>query len=236
MDARKPRATATRRKRTYDGSRRRAEADRTTERIVEAATALIKAGAQPEALSYAEVASGAGVTKRTVYRHFPDTAQLLAAVAASTLARFTDGAIALDRQTAIGQIARVHRGLAEDPALLKVFLVTPVRSAMNYGALIETWFADALERVPAQHRAALAATIESLTNPYAWDVMHNLWHLPPERITRTGLAAVQAVVDAFTRDPSQLDPAAPLPPLFRPPREPAAPPRERRARRRTPSR
>jgi hypothetical protein len=47
--------------------------------------------------------------------------------------------------------------------------------------------------------------------------MHAYWGLPREQITRTCLAAIQAVTDRFQREPELLDAKAPLPSLFRTP-------------------
>src|SRR4029078_7156522 len=88
-------------------------------------------------------------------------------------------------------------------------------SGMDYAGFLKHVFADVLERIPARHRDATAATIEMLANPYAWQVMHAYWGLPREQITRTCLAAIQAVTDRFQREPELLDPKTPLPPLFR---------------------
>jgi hypothetical protein len=58
-----------------------------------------------------------------------------------------------------------------------------------------------------------------LSNPYAWEVMHSGWGMPREQITRTCLAAIQAIADRFQREPELLNAKAPLPPLFRRPAE-----------------
>ena len=105
--------------------------------------------------------------------------------------------------------------LCADPQLFRVLIDTPVRSGIDYAAFLKRVFADVLERIPARHRDATTATIEMLANPYAWEVMHSYWGLPREQITRTCLAAIQAVADRFQREPELLDPAAPLPALFR---------------------
>jgi len=211
--------TAPPRKRRYDASGRRAEAERTAARIVDAATALVKGGVVPDTLSYADVAARAGVATRTVYRHFPETADLLRAVAATTLARFTNGRLATDRGDVAAQLAAFHEGLSSDPQLFRVFMVTSLRSDMNYNEYLKAVFADVLERIPPRQRDAAAATFEMLANPYAWDVLHTYWGLPPAQITRTCLAAIQAVADRFRREPELLDPSRPLPPLFRAPAE-----------------
>ncbi|HZR83439.1 MAG TPA: TetR/AcrR family transcriptional regulator [Candidatus Binatia bacterium] len=182
----------------------------------------MKEGVLPEDLSYADVGARAGVATRTVYRHFPETSDLLSAVAMATMARITDGVPAVDLPGAAAQLARTHEALCADPSLFHVFAVTPLRSGLDYSNYVRAIFADVLARLPEERRDAVAATFEILSNPLAWRVMHEFWHLPREQITRTALAAAQAVADRFVREPQLLDPSAPLPPLFRAP-QPANP-------------
>jgi len=203
------------RKRAYDASGRQASAQETAGRIVAAATDLVKAGVRPADISYADVGARAGVATRTVYRHFPEMGDLTRAIAAVTLDRITGGRIAENPRDAAAQLALTHRVLSADPQLFRVLIDTPVRGGIDYGSLLKRVFSDVLARIPARHRDAATATIEMLANPYAWEVMHSFWGLPPERITRTCLAAIQAVADRFRSEPELLDPAAPLPPLFR---------------------
>src|SRR5262245_37566471 len=204
------------RKRKYDVSRRQAAAQETTARIIAAATDMVKAGVRPDAISYAEVGARAGVATRTVYRHFPQTSDLVTAVAMTTLAHLTGGRLAENRPQAAEQPARTHELLCADPQLFRVLIDTPLRSTVDYGGFLKRVYADVLADIPARHRDAAAATFEMLANPYAWDVLHSCWGLPRERITRTCLAAIQAVADRFQREPELLDPTAPLPALFRP--------------------
>ena len=67
--------------------RRRAEqVDRTRQRIVEA-TVELHGSVGPAATTIAAIAEAAGVTRLTVYRHFPDEDALFAARSAHWLAR-----------------------------------------------------------------------------------------------------------------------------------------------------
>jgi hypothetical protein len=127
----------------------------------------------------------------------------------------TGGELAADRPAIAALLARFHGILCADPKLFRILIDTPLRGRMNYAGFLKRVFADVLERIPAEHRDATAATIEMLANPYAWEVMHTYWRLPREQITRTCLAAIQAVTDRFQREPELLDPKAPLPPMFR---------------------
>jgi AcrR family transcriptional regulator len=201
--------------RRYDATGRQAEAQRTAARIVEVATELVKAGVRPEDISYADLAARAGVATRTVYRHFPEMSDLTTAIAAGTLDRLTGGNVAEDRPAVAEQLARFHEILCADPKLFRVLIDTPLRGGMDYAGFLKRVFADVLERIPPRHRDATVATIEMLANPYAWEVMHSYWGLPREQITRTCLAAIQAVTDRFQREPELLDAKAPLPPMFR---------------------
>src|SRR4051812_32401000 len=74
------------RERKYDSPLRREQQQVTRDRIVEATTELLAEG-QPA--SMAAVAERAGVSERTVYRHFPARTDLLAAVFESVTHLFT---------------------------------------------------------------------------------------------------------------------------------------------------
>jgi AcrR family transcriptional regulator len=201
--------------RRYDATARQAEAQRTAARIVEVATDLVKEGVHPEEISYADLAARAEVATRTVYRHFPELSDLTTAVAAGTMRRVVGDEVAADRPAMAAQLGRLHEVLGADPKLFRIFIETPLRADIDYAGYVKHMFADVLERIPARHRDATAATIEALSNPYVWEVMHSLWGLPREQITRTCLAAIQAVTDRFQREPELLDAKAPLPPMFR---------------------
>ena len=211
----KPPRKSGRRKRAYDASGRQAAAQETTARIVAAATDLVKAGTRPEEISYAEIGARAGIAPRTVYRHFPQTSDLVTAMAAATLDSLAGGQLATSLPEAAAQLAKTQQALCADPELFRVLIDTPFRDRIGYSAFLKHVFADVLAAIPERHRDATTATFEMLINPYAWEVMHSYWGLPREQITRTSLAAVQAVADRFRREPELLDPAAPLPALFR---------------------
>ena len=215
MDMKRGPGPGRRRARRYDATGRQADAQRTAARIVEVATDLVKEGTRPEEISYAELAARAEVATRTVYRHFPELRDLTTAIAAGTLRRVTGDDLVSDRPGIAAQLARFHEVLCADPKLFRIFIETPLRADIDYGGYVKHVFADVLERIPVRHRDATAATIEALSNPYAWEVMHSLWGLPRDQVTRTCLAAIQAVTDRFQSEPELLDANAPLPSMFR---------------------
>src|SRR5436190_7405480 len=101
-------AAGAKRRRAYDASGRRADAERTRARVVDVATEMVKAGVRPEEISYADLAERAGVATRTVYRQFPETTDLVTAVAAGTLNQLTGGSFAPDRPAVAAQLTRFH--------------------------------------------------------------------------------------------------------------------------------
>ncbi len=208
-----------RKKRAYDASSRREEAERTTARIVEAAAKLLRK-VRPENLSYGDVAELSGVAVRTVYRHFPELPDLLRAVAQSTIERFAAGGLSPDRAQGAEQLGAFHRVMSDEPTLFRVFMAAPIRSELEYNRYIETLYADALEGLTPAQRTVLSGLLDLLASPFAWEVLHTNWQLPPERITRACLAAAQLIADGIRRHPEWLDPKEPSPPMFRAPGAP----------------
>jgi AcrR family transcriptional regulator len=211
----------TRKRRTYDASSRREEAERTTERIVEAASKLLRT-VRPENLAYGDVAELSGVAVRTVYRHFPELGDLLRAVARKTIERFAAGGLVPDRARAAEQIAGFHRVLSDEPTLFRVFMAAPIRSELDYQSFIQALYADATAGLAAEQKNALLGLLDLLASPFAWEVLHTQWQLPPERITRACLAAAQLIADGVRRHPEWLDPKEPPPPMFRAPGAPTS--------------
>lgn len=190
---------------------------RTREEILTAARNLLRE-VRPQELSLAEVAARAGVSVRTVYRHFETPALLVAALAHDFFGRILgpSGAVGETLSELPEQLGRLQRALSEEPSLYPLFFALPARSAASFGERVKSWTAEVREDLPPDRHAALCGIVELLGSPYAWDVLHSHWKLPPERITRACLAALQAVLDGFEAHPEWLDPAAPLPPRFDP--------------------
>ncbi|HWO15009.1 MAG TPA: TetR/AcrR family transcriptional regulator [Polyangiaceae bacterium] len=210
-------------KRDYDSSGRREEAERTRARILEAASELLRT-VRPENLSYADIAERSEVAVRTVYRHFPEPVDLLRAVAKATVERFAPGGLKGDRAGVADQLASFHRVMSAEPTLFRVFMAAPVRSELAYPGYIRALFADAVDGqgLTPDQATALCALLELLMSPFAWEVLHTHWQLPPERITRACLAAAQFLADGVRRHADWLEPNEPPPPLFRAPRAPSS--------------
>jgi AcrR family transcriptional regulator len=203
-------------RRRYDASGRQAAAGLTREAIVAAAMTLLRT-VRPDQLAYADVADAAGIALRTVYRHFPNVEDLLGAVLSSFLAELEAPTSVDDISLAdlVERFETYHAKLSTEPGLYRLFFVLPARAGSGMAAIVERICRDALARIPAEHHAAVRAAVELQLSPYAWEVFHTHWSVPPARITRTVLLGVQLLLDGFVANPRALSTSAPLPPLFR---------------------
>jgi len=206
----------TKARRRYDARGRQAAANLTREAIVAAALTQLRA-VRPDQLAYADVAEDAGVALRTVYRHFPAVEDLFAAVLRSFLARLMVPAYVDD--ISLAELADVfetlHVELSAEPGLYRLFFALPARSGAGMAAIVERVCRDALAQIPAEHHSVVRAAVELLLSPYAWEVFHTHWSVPPARMTRSLLVGVQLLLDGFVANPRALSTASSPPPMFR---------------------
>lgn len=114
--------------------RRRADARRNVERIIDAATNLL---AEKPAASMAAVAEASGVVRATVYRHFPSREDLLRAILDRALDAAADAIAAaeLERGTAPEAARRLIEGLIGVGSRFRIVVDQPLQdpSAMERG-------------------------------------------------------------------------------------------------------
>ena len=203
-------------RRSYDASGRQAAAQVTHDAIVAAAMTRLRE-VRPEQLAYADVAEASGVALRTVYRHFPTVEDLLAAVLHAFLAQFSGSTAIEDLSPAelADTLELFHAKLSAEPGLYRLFFVLPARTGTGFAAIVERVCRDALQRIPEEHHAAVCAAVELMIGPYAWEVFHTHWSVPPARMTRTLLLGVQLLLDGFVANPRALAPSSPPPAIFR---------------------
>lgn len=161
----------------------RADAQRNRQRITEHAAVLLRASGT--GVSMEQIAADAGVGVGTLYRHFPDKAALVDAIAALRIRRLADDAVQSAGEQADGR-SRVHTLLetymasaAEDGALRAALrgnateLGNEVRLAIEesegpIGALIAADHAEGLVRDDfsfADFRAVCAAVVSVMNAP-----------------------------------------------------------------------
>lgn len=200
--------------RAYDSQLRREQTERTRDRIIDAAHALLRT-TRPVDLSYADVGARAEVSTRTVYRHFPTPDELFMAVAEKL---YAEGLSSIGHEPrTVGDLAgalrRFYDLFVEDPALFRVMFATPSRSVMDQPKLFSRLFGPLLSQLSDEDRQSAFALLDLLGSPYAWDVAHHNWGLSAERGTRAFLVAMRALIDYLERNPRALSPDS-EPPRF----------------------
>lgn len=196
-----------RKRRPYDSTLRDAQAAQTRELLVAAAKRRLLE-VQPDELSYAALAVEAGVSARTVYRHFPERRDLLKAVAERVLGEIFDGHapadVTLDDFYRLG--TRWFRALDEHPPLVKLHYRAPVYSTGGVGAFKQRVLVPYLEGLDDERRRVVAAIFDLLTSPFAWEVLHDNWGLSGERSMPALKLAIEAFLDAARAHPERLLP------------------------------
>ncbi|MGE3143094.1 MAG: TetR family transcriptional regulator [Hyphomonadaceae bacterium] len=183
---------------------RDAHRDLTRARILDAAIELLKVQ-ELESLTVAAVAAEAGVTERTIYRHFASREELLAAVWPKLQARVGSRGFA---DTALGLAAMplwlfANFDQEEGPVRASAFSKAgrELRMAVNsqrqaaFLAAVKEARPD-LEGAPLRRLAAVAQLINSA---WGWAVMRDFWGLSgPE----AGEAASEALIALLRLDPA----------------------------------
>jgi AcrR family transcriptional regulator len=163
----------------YHSPLRQSQAAATRERIVQACVALMRRGAD---LTYAAVATGAGVQERTVYRHFPRKEDLEAALWDWIVTHLTHADFAAKEE---GQLIAAMResfaGFDADAPLIQAML----RSAQGADvrrrqqparrAMFEACIDSAVPSAPPPVRERAAAVLQVLYSGPSWDLLRNFW-------------------------------------------------------------
>lgn len=212
-------------RRRYDASKRLALAAETREAIVTAAERLLRSRGADQ-LTYPDTADAAGVSLRTIYRHFPTHPELLQAVAWRFLAEAMGPALKIGPtlDVAADQVVRMHQMLSEEPSRYQLFFALPLRSESRLDDRMRQWLAEHLKRLPPERHRVFLSLVELMFSPFAWRVLSTLGDLPPDQVTAACLAGFQVLADGLVAHPEWLDPAGARPPMFQPPAvAPAAP-------------
>jgi AcrR family transcriptional regulator len=194
-------------KRTYHSPLREEQAKRTRALIVEAAIEELQ-HVRPENLTFRTLAKRAGVAVRTVYRHFPEIEGLLGVIARQTMTRWLGPELRIsdDLGEALQQHARFLETVEADPSVYRLLFAAPVRSGSQHNERIRSTWGPLVGELPDHGRDSALGLMDLMVSPYAWDVLHSHWGHDAKRTRRAVTFAMQAIVDAFQRDPDALDP------------------------------
>lgn len=160
--------------RSYDSPLRERQAQQTRDLILDALTSLL-ADRGVDEVTTKELARAAGVSERTVYRHFPDRASLVEGLTE----RFVDSNEQIpavperleDLAALVVDLYRVleeHEVEAQAEALLNAdprrFTAATRRHTQEFRALAEAGFPE----LDAGRRQSIAAIVRVLASPQAW--------------------------------------------------------------------
>lgn len=166
----------------------------TRTRIEDAAIALMAEGGR---LNHDNVAERAGISRRTVYRYFPDQATLRAGVwhrlsPAQGIPRDLD---ALTE----GLEARFTRFEANADAMTVVFASAEGRAVRNVmteerAAAFRAMLAEATAHLPEPRRTAAIAAVQFASSGFAWREMRDQWGMSGEQIAAACRWATEALL------------------------------------------
>jgi AcrR family transcriptional regulator len=162
----------------YHSPLRASQAAATRERIVAACVAMMRRGAD---LTYASVATEAGVQERTVYRHFPKKEGLEAALWDWIIGRLTHTDFAAgDEEQLVAAMRESFAGFDAGASLIQAMLRSPqgldVRRSQQptRRAMFEACVDSAVPGLPPPVRDHAAAVLQVLYSAASWDLLRSL--------------------------------------------------------------
>lgn len=158
-----------------------ARADLVRTRVIEGVVSLLSAG---RPLTFKEVAQEAGVPERTVYRHFPTRADLLAAVFAWTNEQIGhDGPRPTDEAGVVALARDAFRGFDDLAPVVRRMLVEPDGRDARLADVAERRRAAVglvdteVPGLDPATRDRVAAAVQVLTVAATWQSLHDYWDL-----------------------------------------------------------
>lgn len=186
-------------RRKYDSPVRRQQAADTRERIVAAGSELVHGFERWDwrGLTVRAVARRAGVSERTVYRHFANERELHEAVMHRLHEEVGDplGDLTLDRfPTVVAELFAYLSSFATAPRTTTdpTFAAVDERRRRALVAAVEPW----TDGWTARERVMAAALLDALWNVSAYERLVGAWGLDEDEATRAAAGMVRLLADA----------------------------------------
>jgi AcrR family transcriptional regulator len=167
----------------------------TRNRIGEALLALMADG---ERLNHDNVAARAGLSRRTVYRHFPDQAALRKEIWTRLSSQ---GKLPTELSDWLANgIPRLYRQFDERAAAATVALASAEGRAMRNNitpdrvAAYRALYAEATATLPEPDRMYAVAALQFIGSGFAWREMRDQWGMDGEAISTTVLWAIRTLL------------------------------------------
>jgi AcrR family transcriptional regulator len=190
-------------RRSYDNSRRAAQADETASRIVEATIDLL-AEAETE-LSVSAIASKAGVSAPSVYKHFPNRQAIFEAVQSRINERFGRPAWPKTGDEILQSVPQLHRFFSNNEQLVRAAVSAP--QLRGFWEVTRKRRDDAISKalrdrtggLASAHTRAIAAMVVRIVGVESWLELKDVWGLDDDTITNATLDALRAVLGSAGR-------------------------------------
>lgn len=192
--------------RSYDSPKRRAQADATRDRILQAVADVLDTSGGEEAL-FDEIAKSAGVERRTVFRHFPNKTELLRAFWNWIGARLGPQILPSTLDDLIAMPPRIFDGFDAHENVIRASLHSPSGRAMrletiparrqSFAHIVETGLADL---APTQRHEFLALA-HLMVSAAAWETMKDYAGLTGLQAGRTVSRALTLLLTALRSEP-----------------------------------
>jgi AcrR family transcriptional regulator len=190
-------------KRSYDSPLRRAQAAGTRDRILEAVSELVAAGAIGE-LTVPAVAARAGVTVRTVYRHFPTRTDMVDAMQKWALQRMGALTWPKDVNELLAFPVPLFEAFDRNRPLVEAQLGAAGIAVRREGKerrveLLRGTLAEVLARCPADMQRGALGVIKHLLSASAWQALRDDVGLDGTQAGRAVTWAIGVLVEDLRR-------------------------------------
>jgi AcrR family transcriptional regulator len=175
----------------------------TRQRILDAALQLVEAE-DPDSLTLAHVAHAAGVTERTIYRHFATREELISAA----WARINEAMSSPEQPSTAAELIALPRHMfpsfdAREPLIRAIIYTKQGRDLrMSWNPQRKARIRKAVREVRPELNDAettrLCAVVQLLSSSFAWSVMKDYWNLDGET---AGRAASEAIARLLAPQP-----------------------------------
>jgi AcrR family transcriptional regulator len=156
---------------------------------------------ETQRLNHDAVAEAAGVSRRTVYRYYPDRDALLKALWARTMRAAGPGVrIPQDAAEVLGRLDEAFTGFDRNATAIMVALSTPEGRAVRNAAKRERvgGWRQALEpelaAVPERQRDWALGVIQLLSTGFAWREMRDQWDMDGSEIAAASRWAIRVLL------------------------------------------